>query len=182
MPNGWSPGFSPALITRLFLALAVTFRLMVLSGRGLLNAQITFWDPEEYQCRRAPSRADMTSRRAGRSWTRSPPSTQPRGGGAQWGVPKPGAPWLGPQREQVVLGSMWVNRYPCSHTPKISVCGSCYPGSGCIPGSLLPCRPSFRACTVYAHPGQRLLVSPRHEQCSLLWFYSHSCAAGAGAV
>ena len=47
MPNGWSPGFSPALITRLFLALAVTFRP---DGAELavatLNAQITFWDPE----------------------------------------------------------------------------------------------------------------------------------------
>ena len=47
MPNGWSPGFSPALIRRLFLALAVTFRP---DGAELavatLNAQITFWDPE----------------------------------------------------------------------------------------------------------------------------------------
>lgn len=46
-PKGWSPGFSPALIARLFLALAVTFRP---DGAELavatLNSQITFWDPE----------------------------------------------------------------------------------------------------------------------------------------
>lgn len=92
-----------------------------------------------------------------------------------------GAPWLGPQRERVVLGSMWVDRCPCPHTLRMSVCGSCYqvhPWQSTAQQTIFQ-----RTCTIHTHPGQGLRVSPHHEQSSSLCFtVTAALRGGRGGV